>query len=545
MGDELVGEKFSGYCLIEAIGEGGMGVVYLAEQLERVERIVALKVIKRGMDTDELIARFALERQTLASLEHPHIARVLDAGVTPDGRPFFAMELVEGVPITLFCEREKLDRAARIRLFLQACEAVAHAHRHGVIHRDLKPGNLMVSGCAPGDLKVIDFGIAKVTRAHSDPGRTLAGQVVGTPEYMSPEQAAGVDVDTRADIFALGSVLAELLPKTERARELNWIVLRATEEDRERRYESVTDLAEDLERFLEDRPVTARRPSSLYQLRKFVQRNRAAVVAGILIVAACAFGVGKMIEAESLRFEADMAALEHEKASMFTTFFSEWFDAMREPEGEARDRSMLEAVRYFDENLARTESARPEVAFLTKQTLGRAYLSLGDLESAEAALLDARHQATLFEIRYDEMPLLAGVETSLGEIFIEQDRLDEATHVAERLIGDHRYEPTPELVNFLAEVGQCLCESNRHKKAEELFGVVVEYETAMNGAGSDQWLHSVAWTAHTAAQLGRREESIDILEEALRQASGRVDFEESEEVFGIREDIKRLKREDG
>lgn len=544
-GGDLSGEQFGCYCLIEPIGEGGMGVVYLAEQLEPVERAVALKVIKRGMDTDQMIARFGLERQTLASLEHPNIARVFDAGATPDGRPFFVMELVEGVPITLFCKREGLGVRNRLRLVLQACEAVAHAHRHGVIHRDLKPGNLMVSGSVPGELKVIDFGIAKVARPDSGVDMTLVGQVVGTPEYMCPEQASGGEVDTRADVFSLGAVLAELLPPAGGSgNELLWIVLRATAEDREQRYGSVAELAADLGRYLENRPVLARRPSRIYRLRKLVRRNRGVIAAGVLLLIAGLFGLGKMLEARSLRHDAERAHHEGQKAAVVTVFVQELLEAMREPDEARRRGAMLTAVRYFDEHLAKADDARPEVAFLRQQMLGNAYHSLREFEESEKALMEARHLATMFPFPDEDLPLLVSVETLLGDVFIHSGRLDEAVDVAQRLVGQHGILPSAELGNYFMVLGRVLCEANRHQEAEIVLLEAQTIELELAGEGSERWLHATAWVAHALAQLGREDEAIRVLKNALEIGQKRAGDGDNAELFGIREDLKRLSEKD-
>lgn len=332
---ESVPERIGQYRIVRVIGEGGMGTVYLAEQTEPVHRQVALKIIKLGMDTKQVIARFEAERQALAMMDYPSIARVFDAGATEAGRPYFVMEYVPGVPITDYCDREKLDTNERLDLFIQVCEAVQHAHQKGVIHRDLKPGNILVSvkeGKAVP--KVIDFGVAKATHRKLIVGTlfTEQGQLIGTPEYMSPEQAemTGLDVDTRTDIYSLGVLLYELLtgslpfepgslrqagfdeirriireddpprPSTrlsslgdessviaKRRRtdprslgrqlhgDLDWIVMRALEKSRTRRYESAHGLAADIRRHFAHQPVVAGPPSASYRMGKFVRRNRA------------------------------------------------------------------------------------------------------------------------------------------------------------------------------------------------------------------------------------------------------------------------------
>jgi serine/threonine protein kinase len=346
------GTRIGPYELLQRIGEGGCGVVYLAEQQEPVRRRIALKIIRAGMDTERVIARFSAERQALAMMDHPNIAHVLDAGATDSGRPFFVMDLVHGSKITDFCNENHFDTRQRIELFIQVCHAIQHAHQKGVIHRDIKPSNVLVSlhdGVAVP--KVIDFGIAKATSTPlADLSTiTLAGELIGTPAYMSPEQAetGGLDVDTRSDIYSLGVLLYELLTgrtpfsndqllesgvdkmrhtltriepplpstvlmtlpvadletvanaqRTEPLRlistvggDLDWIVMKALEKDRQRRYETVNALANDLRRYLAYEPVQARPPSPLYRFGKFVRRNRIAFSAGAVAVAALVAGL--------------------------------------------------------------------------------------------------------------------------------------------------------------------------------------------------------------------------------------------------------------
>jgi WD40 repeat protein/serine/threonine protein kinase len=339
-----VGQVIGGrYTLVEVIGEGGMGTVYLAEQSEPVKRRVALKLIKVGMDSKAVLARFEAERQALALMDHPNIARVYDGGTTADGRPFFVMELVKGVPINRYCDQKRLPVKARLELFVQVCQAVQHAHQKGIIHRDLKPSNVLVTEVDGQPVpKVIDFGVAKATQGKLTDGSlaTNAGAILGTLEYMSPEQAgyAGEDVDTRADIYALGGILYELLTglrpldarkqkqgsllemvrliqEVEPARpstrlsedpdqpslaalrqteprklvgllrgELDWVVMKALEKDRARRYETALGLASDIQRYLADEVVEARPPSAGYRLWKFVRRHKGQVLACSLLL---------------------------------------------------------------------------------------------------------------------------------------------------------------------------------------------------------------------------------------------------------------------
>lgn len=301
------------YKLGRRLGEGGCGVVYRAEQLEPVKREVALKVIRLGMDTESVIARFEVERQALAMMEHPNIARVLDAGTTSAGRPFFVMELVDGEKITNYCQINALQIRERLELFVKVCQAIQHAHQKGIIHRDVKPSNVLVVSKHDGGPvpKVIDFGIAKATEGSGEgcPTATARDQFLGTPCYMSPEQAArGMDVDTRSDIYSLGALLYELifdhppfdpqrlkdagveetrrilmeeepvLPVTGRwskkPHDLDWIVMKAMAKERHRRYDTASGLAVDVMRYLQDEPVMARPPSRTYQLVKVIRRNK-------------------------------------------------------------------------------------------------------------------------------------------------------------------------------------------------------------------------------------------------------------------------------
>jgi WD40 repeat protein len=337
------------YALIELIGEGGMGSVYLAEQTEPVKRQVALKLIKAGADSKAVLARFDAERQALALMDHPNIARVYDGGTTAAGQPFFVMELVQGVPLTEYCDQKRLPLKARLELFVAVCQAVQHAHQKGIIHRDLKPSNVLVTEVDSRPTpKVIDFGVAKATEVRlTDLSYADTGAIVGTPAYMSPEQAdpSSMDIDTRTDVYALGVMLYELLvgsppidarqfkrgallemlrmvrevdpprpstklsaaddlPNIAAARaiepaklarslrgELDWVVMKALEKDRSRRYDSANGLARDLQRYLADEVVEARPPSRGYRLKKFVRRHKGQVIAASLVLLALVVGI--------------------------------------------------------------------------------------------------------------------------------------------------------------------------------------------------------------------------------------------------------------
>jgi serine/threonine protein kinase len=341
------------YTLVEQIGEGGFGCVYLAEQTQPVKRQVALKILKPGMDSRQIVARFEAERQALALMDHPHIARIIDGGTTPEGRPYFVMELVRGEPITRYCDNERLTIRQRLELFVQVCQAVQHAHQKGIIHRDIKPNNVMVTRHDETPVpKVIDFGVAKaMNQTLTDKTiYTQFAQMIGTPLYMSPEQAqlSGLDIDTRSDVYSLGVLLYELLTSTtpfelevvrekgidelrrmireeEPAQpskristlhadagstisekrsvdprklkrhlsgELDWIVMRALEKSRARRYQSAADLAEEVERYLTNRPVEASPPSTLYRVRKYVRRHRGLLATVAVVITALLAGTG-------------------------------------------------------------------------------------------------------------------------------------------------------------------------------------------------------------------------------------------------------------
>ncbi len=377
--DKIVGSKIGPYKLLQKIGEGGCGVVYMAEQEKPVRRRVALKVIKLGMDTKNVIARFEAERQALAMMDHPNIARVLEAGATETGRPYFVMELVRGIKITTYCDENRLNVRQRLELFIQICGAIQHAHQKGIVHRDIKPSNILVTMLDGVPVpKVIDFGIAKATGGERLTDNTLFTayeQFVGTPAYMSPEQAqmSGTDVDTRSDIYSLGVLLYELLtgktpfdqtellksgldamrrtllerepqrPSTKldglRAVELtqtslhrqietprlksllrgdlDWIVMKALEKDRNRRYQTANGFGMDVQRYLNNEPVFARPPSRLYRLQKLVRRNQTtfAAIAAVSVALIAGFGTSTWLffrEREARREAENARRLETE-----------------------------------------------------------------------------------------------------------------------------------------------------------------------------------------------------------------------------------------
>jgi len=448
--EAVIGHEIGPYRLTAVIGEGGMGTVYAAEQTAPIRRRVALKLIRLGMDSREVIGRFEAERQALAVMNHPNIARVLDAGATDSGRPYFVMELIEGVPITGYCDAQRLNSTERLELFIAVCAGVLHAHQKGVIHRDLKPSNVLITEEDGRPVpKIIDFGIAKATaqRAAERTLFTRAGVFIGTPEYMSPEQAglSALDVDTRTDVYSLGILLYELLvgalpfDPTELRRagydeicrriredepsrpsmklgtlqaaadelarnrstdsaslirslrgDLDWITMRALEKDPERRYASPSELAADLRRHIDNEPVTAGPPSAAYRIRKFARRHTLAVTAGglaalslILGTAAASFGLLRAQEAE--RAANTQARTAEEVTDFLTGLF-------RVSGPAAVDAGSVTAREILDRGVERIRTeltAEPAVQSRLMQEMGAVYAQLGLLEEAERLYREA------------------------------------------------------------------------------------------------------------------------------------------------------------
>jgi serine/threonine protein kinase len=419
---ERPGTQIGPYKLLQQIGEGGMGVVYMAEQTEPVKRRVALKIIKPGMDTRQVIARFEAERQALSLMDHPNIAKVLDAGTTDSGRPYFVMELVKGQPITQYCDEHQFTPRQRLELLLPVCQAIQHAHQKGIIHRDIKPTNILVAEYDQKAVpKVIDFGVAKAT-SQALTEKTMftgLGQIVGTLEYMSPEQAKvnQLDIDTRSDIYSLGVLLYELLTgstpfdkerlrsagwdemlriireeepskpstklseskdslasisvqrHTEPAKltrlvrgELDWIVMKALEKDRARRYETATGLANDIQRYLQDEPVLACPPSAAYRFRKFARRNKTTLATTAAVALALIAGI------VGTTWQAIQATRERDRAVAAEGL------ARRRLESEQRERQRAEgaeaqAIAEAKRADAETERATKEAAIATAVNL--------------------------------------------------------------------------------------------------------------------------------------------------------------------------------
>jgi len=442
---EKTGDRIRHYKLLQQIGEGGCGVVYMAEQEEPVRRRVAIKVIKLGMDTKQVIARFEAERQALALMDHPNIAKVLDAGATETGRPYFVMELVRGVKITDYCDENSLSTVERLKLFMQVCQAIQHAHQKGVIHRDIKPSNILVADHDGVPVpKVIDFGVAKATTGQRLTDKTLFTafeQFIGTPAYMSPEQAklSGLDVDTRTDIYALGVLLYELLtgktpldqkellaagleemrrticekepvrPSTRLSTmlegeltttakhrrieppklvhllrgDLDWVVMKALEKDRARRYETANVLARDVQHYLADEPVVARPPSNLYRLQKMARRNKLAFAAAGAVAAAVIIGLA----ASTWLYLKERSALQ--RAAAVSELLYQLLGTANRDGLKGSDYSVRQLLDDFSPSVTNQLAGLPDAEASVRETMGWTYFRLGDLAKAESSLRQA------------------------------------------------------------------------------------------------------------------------------------------------------------
>ncbi len=498
------GDMVGPYRLRERIGVGGMGEVWSAEQDKPFHRKVALKILKAGMDTREVVARFEAERQAMALMDHPCIAMVYDAGSTATGRPYFAMEYIKGVSITEYCDRHKLDTVERLKLFSRLCEGVQHAHHKAVIHRDLKPSNVLVTEIDGKAVpKIIDFGVAKATaqRLTEKTMYTHLGQLIGTPEYMSPEQAelTGEDIDTRTDVYSLGVILYELLAgalpfdpenlrqagfegirKTIREVEppkpstrvtslgkssdgaaagrsadtatlssqlrgdLDWIIMKALDKDRNRRYASASDLAADIQRHLNSEPVLASPPSNLYRVKKFVTRHKVWVAAASLVVLALVLGITGttigMLRAISAR---KMASEEAETARRVSLFLEGLFE-VSDP-GEARGNSITarEILDAGAGKIAAELKDEPLIQARLMVTMGRVYRNLG-LYSQSRSLLEeslALRRSSFggenLEVACSEQEL-ASLLGAIGDFQSALPLFESTLETRERLLGpDH------------------------------------------------------------------------------------------------------------
>jgi serine/threonine protein kinase/tetratricopeptide (TPR) repeat protein len=502
---EKPGDRIGHYKLLQQIGEGGCGVVFMAEQEEPIRRRVALKIIKPGMDTKSVIARFEAERQVLALMDHPNVAKIFDAGATESGRPYFVMELVRGIKITEYCDQHSLTTQERLKLLVQVCQAVQHAHQKGVIHRDIKPSNILVTETEQGDPLpvVIDFGIAKATTNQQLTDKTLftaLEMLIGTPAYMSPEQAAltSVDVDTRTDIYSLGVLLYELLtgstpfdtgellkagldeirrvireqepvrPSTRLSKlteadltsvaqfrhseppaliravhgDLDWIVMKALEKDRTRRYPTANGLALDIQRFLTNETVSARPPSKLYKFRKAVLRNKLlftgiGIIAGLLVVSLIVVSAALAKERRS-RLEAEAASVKSREA---TKFLEAMLNGVGPSVARGRDTAMLREI--LDETAERVGKAmtnQPEVEAELRNIIASLYGEIGNApkgeEMARRALAIRREKSGADGLEAAESLNLLGMLLMVQHKLPEAERAHgEALAIRKRRLG--------------------------------------------------------------------------------------------------------------
>jgi len=607
---EAPGTVIGPYKLMEPIGEGGMGVVYVAEQARPVRRRVALKIIKPGMDTKQVIARFEAERQALAMMDHPNIAKVHDAGTTESGRPYFVMELVRGIPITEYCDRERLAIPERLELFVLVCRAVQHAHQKGIIHRDLKPSNILVTvidGAAVP--KIIDFGVAKATGGALTE-RTLYTafhQFVGTPLYMSPEQAdlSGMDMDTRSDIYSLGVLLYELLTGTtpfdqetfrkaafdelrriireqeppkpstrlsslgatrttvsanrkadarhlDRAvrGELDWIVMKALEKDRRRRYETANDFGADVVRYLADEPVEACPPSVWYRFSKYARRNRGilvtSAVVGLALVAGTALATWQAIratqartlatrrereaqtaaaESKALATELKKAAAESQRAAaeskaVLAFLVQDMLGAaaphqalgrdVKVAEGLAkgRDVKVAEVLANAEKKIDTAFPNQPLVEAGVRHALGTARFALGQYDLA------LRHLSRSYELRREllgaEHPETLATLDNLVRPLRHQGKLDDARKLDEQALEIRRriFGPEhPDTLRSMLGVADLLLNQGKSDDARKLLEQVLEIQRRVLGPEHPDTLLSMSVLAGVLQSKGNMDEA--------------------------------------
>jgi eukaryotic-like serine/threonine-protein kinase len=598
---EMAGTVIGPYKLLELIGEGGMGTVWMAQQTEPVKRLVAFKLIKAGMDSKQVLARFEAERQALALMDHPNIARALDGGTTAAGRPYFVMELVKGIAITRYCDEHRLTPQQRLELFVPVCQAVQHAHQKGIIHRDLKPSNVLIALYDGRPVpKVIDFGVAKAAGQQLTEHTLVTGfgAVIGTLEYMAPEQAElnQLDIDTRSDIYSLGVLLYELLtgttpldkkrlkdaaiqealrlireeepprPSTRLSTtaqmpsiaanrglepkrltglvrgELDWIVMKALEKDRNRRYETANSFAMDIQRYLADEPVLACPPSAVYRLRKFVRRNKGPVLAAGLVVLALVGGIiGTalgLIEARRQRDTAQAAASAETKAKetaelreaetrAVLEFLESKIIAAARPAGQAGGlgwdvtlRKALEAALPF---LNRSFPEQPLVEARLRFTLGTSFGNLGEAKIAteqfeRAHELFVKHRGPEHPDTLKSMSGLALAYAALGRHADALKLQEETLALMKTQLGpDH-----PATLASMNNLALSYATLGRHADALKLQEETLGLRKAKLGPDAPATLGSMNNLAGTYSALGRHDEALKLCQETVALAKARL-----------------------
>jgi non-specific serine/threonine protein kinase/serine/threonine-protein kinase len=540
------------YLLIKKIGEGGMGQVWLAEQTAPLHRQVALKLIRTGMYDDSTLRRFQAERQSLAIMDHPAIAKVFDAGATPDGRPYFVMEYVPGEPITAYCDRKKLKIRERLELFVKVCEGAQHAHQKAIIHRDLKPANILVVDPDGKPVpRIIDFGLAKADAPGA--GETLftgLGGFIGTPGYMSPEQTdPGVlDVDTRTDVYSLGVVLYELLTgllpfdtrewkkkplhevlrhlreqdplrpstrvETERESsttaadlrgtepkqlanllhgDLDWIAMKALEKDRARRYGTPLDLAADIGRYLNNEPVVARPASAGYRVQKYVRRHRFAVgvAAGLLILLA-GFAVMQAVQLRRIARERDRAARERDRANRISDFMTGMFKVSDPSEARGNSVTAREILDKASNNINTGLASDPEIQAQMTAAMGKVYGNLGLYSRAQSLLqqtVDVRRRA----LGSDNSDTLKA-QTELAWIFrLEGHYAQAETLLRQTLDAQKRVlgPDNPDTIKSTSNLAVVLSDEGHYPEAEAAFREVYDSRRRVLGPGNPDTIISM------------------------------------------------------